>query len=135
MASYKTFMEIIHGSMQFEFCEDMQLTVSGYWSGDEAALDFRNMDEEMFEELRDEAMSEDIGYDDAMRILAGSKTYEFDEKVLSVTDYNTGDELRLDLNVLTEEMYEMLKAEEPDDDMEDDFTEAINRMGEGGPSL
>lgn len=134
MADYKEFMEILHGSHRFEF-DDMKLTLTGYWSGTEASIDFMNMNGGMYEELMDE--DSEVGYDDAVRILGGSKSYEFEGTVLSVTGYRTGKEVRLDLGNMTEEMYDELKVEEElDDDMEDGFADAVEQIGQGdGPSL
>lgn len=129
MTDYRGFREIVGGSKSFEF-DDMQLTLTGFFSGKYAIIDFNNMDEDMFDELN-------VGekdYDDTMRILAGSKQYEFDEDDIAkliVSDYYTGDKTVLDLSQVTEDMYENLKAEV----LDDDFEEAVNMMGDYGNGM
>lgn len=53
---------------------------------------------------------------EAMEVLKGSKQYEFDGTVLTVTGYYTGKQVRLDLSKLTEEMIEELVPEEDEED-------------------
>ncbi len=122
MVDYKTMMRMLGGSFSYEFDDGMQLTLTDYYSGDEAKLDFENMTEEMFEEMAD---TDDIEYDDAMRILRGSKSYEFDQSTLEVSDYHTGDTVRLDLSLMTEDMYEELSC---DEEYDNDFEDSINSM-------
>lgn len=54
---------------------------------------------------------------EVMEVLKGSKQYEFDGALLTVTGYYTGKQVRLDLSKLTEEMIEALT---PEDDEEDE---------------
>lgn len=134
MVDYDGFRRIIQGSHSYEF-DDTKITLTGFYSGEEAVLDFENMNESMFDELVEES-TDNIGYKQAKRILAGSKRYEFEDTVLSVTDYFTGDEVRLDLGRVDEDMYEELKAEEMEDDFDDDFEDAVNALdNEEGQSL
>ena len=54
------------------------------------------------------------------RIVNGSKRYEFDSgMILTVTDYMTGDSVKLDLSCLTEEMLEELIVEDDEDEEEE----------------
>lgn len=126
MVDYDGFKKIIHGSHSYEF-EDTRLTLTGFYSGNEAVLDFENMDEGMYEELVEES-TEDISYTRARQILAGSKRYEFEDTVLSVTDYHFGDVVKLDLERVDKDMYEELMAEEMEDGFDDDFEDAVNAL-------
>lgn len=61
-------------------------------------------------------------YNEAMAIMKASKTYEFDyseecgyDTVLEVTDYRTGERVRLDLSRLTEEMLNALQVSDGED--------------------
>lgn len=63
-------------------------------------------------------------YKKFMRLLRSSKRYEMDcEGHLTITDYNTGEEITLDLTQIDEDMFEQLSvvSEEEEDDwgMED----------------
>lgn len=63
-----------------------------------------------------------MDYYNAMRIIKGSKRYEFEDMtVLIITDYYTGERVALDLSKLTEEMLEELAPEENDE--EDEYYE------------
>lgn len=152
MGSYNTAMKIIHGSKRYEFGGEHsnELTLSGYYDGSEITFDFDSMTEETFDNL----IVNDVEYSDAMRILRGSKEYQFEDTVLVVREYYTGSEVRLDLDNLTEEMVEELipygEFSEFDDDDEhkirtalggwdksidddltdDDFTDAVNDVTE-----
>lgn len=125
MVDYDGFRDIIQGSNSYEF-DNTKLTLTGFFTGNEAVLDFENMDEDMFEELVEES-TDNIDYRKAQKILAGSKQYEFEDTVLSVTDYFTGDNVKLDLGRIDKYMYEGLKADELD---YDDFEDAVNALGE-----
>lgn len=59
--------------------------------------------------------------DKFQKILNGSKQYQFDGPVLTITSYYTGEEIKLDLSALDEEMLEQLIVVE--DDFEDDYFE------------
>lgn len=52
-------------------------------------------------------------YENAIKIINGSKTFSFDGPVLEIKGYYTGESVRLDLSKLTPEMFEELKKEEP----------------------
>lgn len=132
MTDYRTFRNILGSSKQYEF-DDTRLTITGYYTGDEAVIDFGQMDEDMFDELA----VNDAGYEESMRILAGSKRYEFNDSELSVSDYRTGSEVVLDLGNMSEEMYNELACEEElDEDYEDDFENAVNSINsENGVTL
>lgn len=127
MVDYDGFCSIIQGSKQYEF-EGTTLTLRGFYDSNEAVLDFENMDEHMFEELIEES-TDNIDYNKAQNILAGSKEYQFEGTVLSVRDYYTGDKISLNLGLIDEDMYEELKGEELEDYYED-FEDAINALGE-----
>lgn len=143
MNSYKTAMKIIHGSIRYEFGGEHgnELTLSSYYDGTEITLDFDGMTEETFDDL----IVNDVEYDDAMRILRGSKEYAFEDTVLVVRSYYTGDEIRLDLDNLTDEMLEELmpygQYNEFDDEAaatsdgwgeaaEDEFADAVDSISE-----
>ena len=49
------------------------------------------------------------------RLLNSSKTYEFEDTVLIISDYRTGETVRLDLNQLDEETYNEIVCEDEDD--------------------
>ena len=49
------------------------------------------------------------------RLLNSSKTYEFEDTVLIITDYRTGEAVRLDLSQLDEETYNEIVCEDEDD--------------------
>lgn len=54
-----------------------------------------------------------MDYDKAMRIINGSKRYEFiTDTILEITDYFSGDSIKLDLSCLTDEMLEELTVED-----------------------
>lgn len=120
MSDYKTAMKILQGSKRYDFDYGTQLTVTGFHGSEEMVLDFENMTEGMFDELA----NSDTEYKDAMRILRSSKRYEFDGTQLTVSDYHIGDEVKLDLGRMTEEMYDDLSCEE----LYDDFEDAVNLM-------
>ena len=48
------------------------------------------------------------------RLLNSSKTYEFEDTVLIITDYRTGETVRLDLSQLDEETYNEIVCEDED---------------------
>ena len=54
-------------------------------------------------------------------ILAGSKQYQFDGPILTITNYYTGEEIKLDLSRLDEEVLNELIVQ--DDEFEDDYFE------------
>lgn len=54
---------------------------------------------------------------DLLHILRGSKEYEFNGTVLTITPYYGGESVKLDLSLINEEMLETLIVE--DDDEED----------------
>lgn len=45
-----------------------------------------------------------LSYLDAMRVIRGSKNYEFEDETLTITQAFTGDKVILDLSEMTEEM-------------------------------
>ncbi len=49
------------------------------------------------------------------RLLNSSKTYEFEDTVLIISDYRTGETVRLDLSQLDEETYNEIVCEDEDD--------------------
>lgn len=51
-----------------------------------------------------------------MEIINGSKEYKFDGTVLTVKGYYTGEEIKLDLSKLTEEMLEELQPDPEEDE-------------------
>lgn len=118
---YDAFMQMLHDSFCYEF-DGTKFTFTRYPDDNNVTLDFGNMSEEMFEEL---AESDNISYDDAMCILRGSKCYAFEGSTLEVSDYHTGDAVRLGLYRMTEEMYGELLV---DWDMDDEFEHAVNGM-------
>lgn len=52
-------------------------------------------------------------YENAIKIINGSKVFSFDGPVLEIKSYHTGESIKLDLSKLTPEMFEELKKEEP----------------------
>ena len=52
------------------------------------------------------------------RLLNGSKQYEFEGTVLTITGYYNGKRIAIDLGQLTEEMFEELVVEDEDEDDE-----------------
>lgn len=52
-------------------------------------------------------------YENAIKIINGSKTFSFDGTVLEIKSYHTGESVKLDLSKLTPEMFDELKKEEP----------------------
>lgn len=136
MISYKTMMHIVHGSKRYKF-DGTELTLSDYYDGTEAKFDFGAMTEETFGDL----VTNDVEYKKAMRILRGSKEYQFEGTELTVKDYYTGDAVNIEFANMTEEMFEELAMEEEmeeelDDDLDDDFSDAVDAVGqEDGVSL
>lgn len=59
-------------------------------------------------------------YENAIKIINGSKSFTFDGPVLEITGYYTGDSVKLDLSKLTPEMFNELRKEEP--------KEAVHRL-------
>ena len=58
---------------------------------------------------------------DLRRVLRSSFRYEFDSQgVLTLTHYYTGQEIKLDLSQMTDEMFEELVVEDEDDEEEED---------------
>ena len=49
-------------------------------------------------------------YDKAMRILSGSKRYEFEGTVLRVTDYYSNNTFQIDFSNMTPEIFEALRG-------------------------
>ena len=88
----------------------------------------------MFDELSDGQTS----YNDAVHILNNSKRFTFDQdncSTLIVSDYYTGDEVRIDFSRMSQDTYENLAMEmddEYDEDMEDDFADAVGALDYGG---
>lgn len=54
------------------------------------------------------------------RILNGSIQYEIDHGELTITGYYTGERVTINLNYLTDEMFEELLVEDEDDEYDDD---------------
>lgn len=52
-------------------------------------------------------------YENAIKIINGSKEYSFEGPVLEIKGYYTGESVRLDLSKLTPEMFEELRKDEP----------------------
>ena len=52
-------------------------------------------------------------YENAIRIINGSKVFSFNGPVLEIESYRTGESISLDLSKLTPETFEELKVEEP----------------------
>ena len=52
-------------------------------------------------------------YENAIKIINGSKSFTFDGSVLEITGYYTGDSVKLDLSKLTPEMFDVLRKDEP----------------------
>lgn len=52
-------------------------------------------------------------YENAIKIINGSKIFSFDGSVLEIKSYRTGESIKLDLSKLTPEMFEELKKDEP----------------------
>lgn len=118
LSAYEDMMKTLRGSFRYEF-DDTKLTLTRYFDrGTKTTLDFENMTEEMYEYL--DMTNVSVGYYDAMQILRGSKRYEFNESTLIVSDYYTGDKVKLDLGLMSEEMYNEMTCNE-----ELDFTDAI----------
>ena len=62
-----------------------------------------------------------LSYEEAMKIIRGSKAYEFiTDTILEITNYHTGESIKLDLDCLTEEMLEELQVEDDDWDEEEE---------------
>lgn len=57
-----------------------------------------------------------MNFSEVMQIIHGSKQYEFQGPVLTVTGYYTGKKVKLDLSRLTEEMLDELILDEEDED-------------------
>lgn len=53
-------------------------------------------------------------------IIGGSKQYEFDGTVLTVTGYYTGKRVRIDLSKVTPEMMDEILADEDEDQNQDE---------------
>lgn len=53
-----------------------------------------------------------------LQTVKGSKQYEFEGSVLTITNYRTGERVRLDLAKMDEDMLEALT---PDDDEEEEW--------------
>lgn len=127
MSRYDTFMKILYSSKEYEF-DDTVLTISSYYNGNSVKLDFENMTEEMYEYLDETDIN--VGYYDAMRILRGSKQYEFpmqdNPSVLVVSDYHIGDEVKLNLGMMSEEMFDEMSC---GDDLYDGFEQAVGSIG------
>lgn len=119
MINYQRAMRILHGSKSYDF-DDTKLTIVNL-DGEEMRLDFENMTKGMYEKISNCGTS----YHDAMRILRGATHYEFGRDIISefiVLDDFSEDKVRMDLSLVTEEMYEELVCEEDiDDDIEDDL--------------
>ena len=55
------------------------------------------------------------------RILNGSIRYEIERGELTITGYYTGESVTIDLNYLTDEMFEELLVEDEDDEYDDEY--------------
>lgn len=117
---------ILGGSFYYEFDEGAKLTLTGYRDSREVQLDFDNMDEDTYEQLN--VSDTDVKYDDAMRIIHGSKRYEFNDSELTVAVYYSGDEVKLNLDRITEKMFKKLYCTE---ELDDDFSYAVNSIETG----
>lgn len=62
-----------------------------------------------------------MNINDFTKLLFSSKRYEFNSSILEITDYYTGESVKLDLSKITEEVLEELIADE--DEFEDDYYE------------
>lgn len=113
--NHKDLMRILKGSFLYEF-DDMQLTLIDCYDGTEMKFDFENMSEEAFTLMVTAEVDDEIGYNEAMHILRGSKYHKFDDTTFCISDYHTGT-LRLDLQCLSAEVLDgLLCREEPDND-------------------
>lgn len=54
-------------------------------------------------------------YDKFLQLLQSSKQFNFNGNVLEITDYYTGDSVKLDLSLIPEEVFEEMVAEDEDD--------------------
>ena len=121
--TYKDLQKMIGESFSYQFDEAAKLTLTGYYDGKEIELDFDKMDERIYEDLN--AGDTDTEYKDAMRILHGPKTYEFDHSELIVGNYYSCDEVKLNFDFMTEKIFEKLHCTE---DLDDDFSRAIDSI-------
>lgn len=134
MLQYEKALRIFRDSKHYNFENDTILVVENFYSDDRVMVDFSNMTEEMFDELSDGQTS----YNDAVHILNSSKRFTFDQdncSTLIVSDYYTGDEVRIDFSRMSQDTYENLAMEmddEYDEDMEDDFADAVGALDYGG---
>lgn len=122
--TYRDLQKMIGESFSYRFDEAAKLTLTGYYDGKEIELDFDKMDERTYEDLN--AGDTDTEYKEAMRILHGPKTYEFDHSELIVGDYYSCDEVKLNFDFMTEKIFEKLHCTE---DLDDDFSRAIDSIG------
>ena len=51
-------------------------------------------------------------HDKFLQLLFKSKQYQFDGSVLEITDYYTGESVKLDLSLLPEDVFEEMVAED-----------------------
>lgn len=61
----------------------------------------------------------EMNYNEFLRILRGSKQYEFNGTVLEITQYYTGKRIKLDLSLINEDTLELI-LEDDDEEEEDD---------------
>lgn len=57
-----------------------------------------------------------MNYEGFMRLLGRSKEYRIDGSVLTITDYHTGDGVRLNLAQIPEDLFEEMTYEEDGDE-------------------
>lgn len=128
MANLEKTMKILHGTKDCEFESDTKLKITDWYTKESVTLDLANFTEEMHDEMR----MNDIDYEDAMQIfnsLKMSKRTMIEGPELTVIDKQNGDMVVINLAFLTEDMYEKLLCEEAfNDDLEDDFTDAVNSI-------
>ena len=58
---------------------------------------------------------------EVISIIRGSKSYEFNGPILTITSYYGGESVKLDLSLLNEEILDQLQYEEEDEDDEEDW--------------
>lgn len=62
-----------------------------------------------------------MDYREFTEIIRGSKQYEFNGTVLTVTGYYTGKRVRIDLSMIDPDMLEEIIVEDDEDDEEDEW--------------
>lgn len=126
MSKYNDMHKILRSSFNYEF-DSTVLTLTERHTEREVRLDFANMDEDIFDELY--SGDNNMAYDEAMYILSGGKRYEFNQLELTVTSYNTGEEVTLDFSCMRKEMFDAMSCDEDlDDGFDEDFEDAVSAI-------